>query len=108
LRLVGTSNDTNLHIGKWQEAELAGTEIRFLPLFRLQKITLEAYCLQLNTLRLWRCLASDFMHFHRIEPTLATLRWPGRRPFIHNDIQKQMQSRQNAILWQHSRQGILL
>jgi len=26
LRLVGTSNDTNLHIGKWQEAELAGTK----------------------------------------------------------------------------------
>jgi len=55
LRLVGTSNDTNLHIGKWQEAELAGTEI---ALFRLQRITLEAYCPILNTAALFgRCLA---------------------------------------------------
>lgn len=107
LRLVGTSNDTNLHTGKWQEAELAGTEIRFLPLFRLQKDNFRSLLpttIKYTAALFGRCLASDFMHFHRIEPTLATLRWPGEKTlFIHNDIQKQMQStgNKNAILWQH-------
>jgi glycosyltransferase involved in cell wall biosynthesis len=42
------------------------------------------------------------MHFHRLEPTLASLQWSGDKSlFIHNDIQKQMESTgdKNAILW---------
>jgi glycosyltransferase involved in cell wall biosynthesis len=42
------------------------------------------------------------MHFHRLEPTLATLNWPGEKTlFVHNDIQKQIDStaNKNAILW---------
>jgi glycosyltransferase involved in cell wall biosynthesis len=42
------------------------------------------------------------MHFHRLEPTLAALHWPGDKTlFIHNDIQTQMKSVGNkkAILW---------
>ena len=49
-----------------------------------------------------RCYASDFMHFYRLEPTLATLKWKGEKTlFIQNDIKKQMTSAndKNAILW---------
>jgi glycosyltransferase involved in cell wall biosynthesis len=45
---------------------------------------------------------SDFMHFHRIEPTLATWNWSGDKTlFIHNDIHQQMVSpnAKQAILW---------
>jgi hypothetical protein len=38
-----------------------------------------------------RYFESDFMHFHRIEPTIATRHWLGDKTlFVHNDIQKQM------------------
>ena len=43
------------------------------------------------------------MHFHRLEPTLATLKWSGKKTlFVHNDIQKQIDSsgKKDAILWQ--------
>jgi glycosyltransferase involved in cell wall biosynthesis len=56
-----------------------------------------------TTALLGRNLSSDFMHFHRLEPTLATLKWAGEKTlFIHNDIQKQINStdKKNAILWQ--------
>lgn len=51
---------------------------------------------------LGRCFASDFMHFYRLEPTLAALRWQGDKTlFIQNDVHKQMASAddKNAILW---------
>ena len=51
-----------------------------------------------------RYFESDFMHFHRIEPTIATRHWLGDKTlFVHNDIQKQMNPKasKNAILWQH-------
>jgi glycosyltransferase involved in cell wall biosynthesis len=52
---------------------------------------------------LGRNFASDFMHFHRIEPTVTAFKWSGEKSvFFHNDIQKQMDpiAGNNAILWQ--------
>jgi hypothetical protein len=92
-------------IGKWQEAEFAGRAIRFLPLFTLQNDNVRSRIpttLKYTAALLGRCFASDFMHFHRLEPTLAALPWSGDKTlFIHNDIYKQMKSEgnQNAILW---------
>lgn len=105
VRLVGTGNDTSQPKGKWQEAELAGREIQFMPLFNLQNDNVRSLVpttLKYTAALLGRYFSSDFMHFHRLEPTLATLHWLGEKTlFIHNDIQKQMQSKENAdsILW---------
>lgn len=106
VRLVGTQDDPHLPIGVWQEAELAGRAIHFLPLLTLQNDNfskLVPSTVKYTAALLGRCFASDFMHFHRLEPTLATRYWPGDKTlFIHNDIQKQMDptASKNAILWQ--------
>jgi len=105
VRLVGTGSDSSQPIGKWQEAELAGREIQFLPLLNLQNDNvrnLVPTTLKYTAALLGRCFASDFMHFHRLEPSLAALHWSGDKTlFIHSDIHKQMQSKENtdAILW---------
>ena len=36
IRLVGTGTEPKQPKGKWQEAELAGRKIQFMPLFNLQ------------------------------------------------------------------------
>ena len=107
VRLVGTGTEPTQAIGKWQDAEFAGKEIRFLPLFRLQNDNVRSRVpttLKYTAALLGRYFASDFMHFHRLEPSLAALSWPGDKTFfIHNDIYKQMKSGDNkkAILWRH-------
>jgi len=105
LRLVGTEEDPHLPIGNWREAELTGKAIQFMPLIRLRNDNIRSRVpttLKYTAALLGCCFASDFMHFHRLEPTLATLNWSGDKTlFIHNDIHKQMQSQENAnaILW---------
>jgi glycosyltransferase involved in cell wall biosynthesis len=105
VRLVGTGCDPNQPAGKWQKAEYAGKAIYFLPLFTLHNDNVRSAVpttLKYTVALLGRCYASDFMHFHRLEPTLATLNWQGEKTlFVHNDIQTQMQAAgdQKAILW---------
>ncbi|NMG08959.1 glycosyltransferase family 4 protein [Brasilonema sp. UFV-L1] len=105
VRLVGTCVDSKKPVGEWQQAEFAGREISFLPLLTLQNDNVRSLIpttLKYTAALLGRCFASDFMHFHRIEPTIATLNWQGEKTlFIHNDIQTQMQAKgdKNAILW---------
>lgn len=107
VRLVGISNQPNLPKGKWQKVKLADKEIYFLPLFTLLNDnfrTLVPTTIKYTAALLRQGLASDFMHFHRLEPTLAALNWSGEKTlFVHNDIQKQMQSSdsKNAILWRY-------
>src|SRR5919202_585861 len=105
VRLVGTENDLSQPIGVWRDAEMSGKAIRFMPLFTIQNDnsrklipTSVKYTAALLRLR----LDSDFMHFHRLEPTLATLNWPGEKTlFVHNDISKQIDATgtKDAILW---------
>ncbi|KAB8330925.1 glycosyltransferase family 4 protein [Scytonema tolypothrichoides VB-61278] len=105
VKLVGTNVDPKNPVGEWQQAEFAGREIHFLPLFTLQDDNVRSLIpttLKYTAALLGRCFASDFMHFHRIEPTIAALNWQGEKTlFIHNDIQTQMQARgdKKAILW---------
>jgi glycosyltransferase involved in cell wall biosynthesis len=106
IRLVGTGIGGNQELGRWHEAELEGRSLQFMPLFNVQDDdvrqlvpTSVQYTLALRG----KNLASDFMHFHRLEPTLMTRRWPGHKTlFIHNDIHQQINSPatdKNAILW---------
>jgi glycosyltransferase involved in cell wall biosynthesis len=106
VRLVGTGEDPKQPQGEWYTRELAGRTLRFMPLFLLQddntrKLlpTSVRYTLALRG----KNLASDFMHFHRLESTLVTRGWTGDKIlFIHNDIHQQIKStagQKNAILW---------
>ncbi|HBL13031.1 MAG TPA: glycoside hydrolase [Cyanobacteria bacterium UBA11162] len=106
IRLVGTQNEPSHSLGQWQEAELAGKAIRFMPVLTLQNDN-QKHLIPTTvkyTAALWgRYIASDFMHFHRLEPTLATLNWRGQKTlFIHNDIRQQIQGtgHKDGILWQ--------
>src|SRR5919202_1049194 len=106
VRLVGTGDDNSQPLGIWRDAELAGKAIRFMPLFNVPNDNtrkLVPTSVRYTAALLGRGLASDFMHFHRLEPTLAALNWPGEKTlFVHNDIRKQIDSTGNkdAILWQ--------
>jgi glycosyltransferase involved in cell wall biosynthesis len=105
VRLVGTGDDVNLQVGVWQQAEFAGREIGFLPLFILKNDNVRNLIpttVKYTTALLGKCFASDFMHFHRLEPTFATRNWTGEKTlFIHNDIHTQMRTVEDkkAILW---------
>ena len=106
LRLVGISTDPRQEVGRWHSLELAGRPLQFMPLFcieddNVRKVipTSVRYTLALRG----KELASDFMHFHRLEPSLMTKSWSGHKTlFIHNDIHQQINSpstTKNAILW---------
>lgn len=105
VRLVGTAVNPAEPIGKWQDAELSGREIRFFPLFLLQDDDHRSRIpttVKYTAALLKQRFTSDFMHFHRLEPTLAALNWSGDKTlFIHNDIRQQMEAKGNkqAILW---------
>lgn len=105
VRLVGTGSDRTQTIGKWQEAELAGREIRFFPLFTLENDNFRSLVpttVKYAAALVGHRLESDFMHFHRLEPSLAALKWRGEKTlFIHNDIHTQIKAvgDKNAILW---------
>jgi glycosyltransferase involved in cell wall biosynthesis len=106
LRLVGTGTDPQQQSGCWQAMELEGRPLKFMPLFHVmddnvRKVipTSVRYTLALRN----KTLASDFMHFHRLEPSLMTRHWPGKKTlFIHNDIHQQISNpggAKNSILW---------
>ncbi|MBD2677567.1 MULTISPECIES: glycosyltransferase [Nostoc] len=105
MRLVGTGDEKFQPSQTWQTAEIAGREISFLPLFSLENDNVRSLIpttLKYTAALFGRCLSSDFMHFHRLEPSLAAWNWHGEKTlFIHNDIHTQMQAvgEKKAILW---------
>ncbi len=105
VRLVGTgssSEQTNL---KWQEAEFSGREVHFLPLLTLENDDVRGRIpttVKYSAALLGRKFNSDFMHFHRLEPSLAAIPWRSEKTlFIHNDIRTQIKATgdKKAILW---------
>jgi glycosyltransferase involved in cell wall biosynthesis len=106
IRLVGTGVDPKQALGEWHDGELEGRSLQFMPLFHLHNDNVRKR-IPTSVRYTWalrgKNLASDFMHFHRLEPTLMTRHWPGEKTlFIHNDIHQQINSpsaRKNAILW---------
>ncbi len=106
IRLVGTGADSRQALGQWHDGELEGRSLQFMPLFHLQNDNVRKQ-VPTSVRYTWalrgKNLASDFMHFHRLEPTLMTRHWPGAKTlFIHNDIHQQINSpaaNKNAILW---------
>ncbi len=104
IRLVGTGTP-NCKLGVWEEAEFEGTKLKFMPIIALKDDdvrTLIPTTVKYTTALIGRNFSSDFIHFHRLEPSMMAWKWSGEKTlFIHNDIQKQMDSddSKNAILW---------
>ncbi|MGA7935569.1 MAG: glycosyltransferase family 4 protein [Kovacikia sp.] len=105
IRLVGIEDDPHASIGIWKEAEFEGKRIHFLSLFSVLDDNIRGLIpttIKYTAALLGKDFSSDFVHFHRLEPTLASLKWSGDKTlFIHNDIRKQMTAVENkkAILW---------
>ncbi len=106
IRLVGTGTDPTQPLGQWQERELEGRKVQFMPLFYVKDDNVRQLLptsVRYTLALLGKNLSSDFMHFHRLEPTLATRKWSGEKSlFIHNDIHQQINTpngNKNAILW---------
>ncbi|MBW4516453.1 MAG: glycosyltransferase family 4 protein [Timaviella obliquedivisa GSE-PSE-MK23-08B] len=105
LRFVGTTASSDLAIGKWHVKELEGRELLFMPLLFLENDNIKQRVptsVRYTQALMTRQLDSDFMHFHRIEPTLVTRSWSGEKTlFVHNDIYQQMSSNDDhsAISW---------
>jgi len=107
IRLVGTTDNSTHPIGQWQETELLGRKLIFMPLLNLQDDNVRKLVpttLKYTLALLGRQFKSDFMHFHRLEPTLVSIPWLSDKTlFIHNDIHSQIQlsqSQKDGILWQ--------
>ncbi len=107
VRLVGTTSDRTNPLGKWQDAELEGTPLKFMPLLNLENDDARKpipTTLKYTAALMKQHFVSDFMHFHRLEPSLVAYRWMADKTlFIHNDISQQMVSAsgRNAILWRY-------
>lgn len=105
LQLVGTGDAREMKIGQWHDEMFADKKLRFLPVLDLPQDNVRGripttvkYTAALMSHR----IESDFMHFHRLEPTLAAKGWSGDKTFfVHNDIHQQMAAKdgKNAIMW---------
>ncbi len=106
VRLVGTGTPDSA-LGVWQETEFAGRAIKFMPIIAIEDDNTRTKIpttIRYTAALFGRSLASDFMHFHRLEPTIVTRSWSGHKSFfLHNDIRKQMDpaNGSKAILWQN-------
>lgn len=108
IRLVGTGgNDSAKQIGRWQDVELYGREFQFMPLIQVQNDNVRGVVpttLKYTQALLGRDFSSDFLQFHRIEPTLVSSRLSGTKIFyIHNDIEQAVKgaSKEGGIFWRH-------
>ena len=105
LRLVGTSNDPKTPLGQWQKAQLFDRTFDFMPIVYVANDNIRGRIP--TTLKyamaLWgRKFDSDFLQFHRLEPTALTWGWSGFKIFyIHNDFDRAISgaSREGGIFW---------
>lgn len=104
LRLVGITSDPSMAIGKWHEAHLHGRDFQFMPLLFIEDDNIRhlvpttlRYALALSK----HTISSDFLQFHRMEPTFLVKGWSGRKIlYNHNDIEKQVRQKgKGGILW---------
>ncbi|MGF1540310.1 MAG: glycosyltransferase [Pleurocapsa sp.] len=108
LRIVGTGSDPSIAVGEWHEVELYGRKFLFMPLFHLENDNVRQFIptsVKYTIALLKHRFNSDFLQFHRLEPTMATYGWSGSKIFyIHNDLDqavklKNGQNGKGGILW---------
>ncbi|MEM9164417.1 MAG: glycosyltransferase family 4 protein, partial [Cyanobacteria bacterium P01_F01_bin.4] len=89
----------------WHEAEFSGRKISFFPLFDLPEDNVRQLVptsVRYTLALLKQDLSSDFMLFYRLEPSVAALKWPGRKLlYVANDIYQKVKSseKHRGSLW---------
>ena len=108
LRIVGIGNNSTLTANKWHEIELYGRNLLFMPLFNLENDNVRKLVptsVKYTIALLGRKFDSDFLQFHRLEPTMAALDWSGTKVYyIHNDLDQAVKmtngkNGKGGILW---------
>lgn len=108
LRLVGTATDSSMRLGQWYDVELHRREFQFMPLIKIENDNvrhLVPTTLKYAKALLGRTFQSDFLQFHRLEPTIAARNWSGYKIlYIHNDIYQEVKGdqREGGILWRYA------
>jgi glycosyltransferase involved in cell wall biosynthesis len=108
LRLVGTSTDDSLSLGRWHDVELHNRLFKFMPIIKIENDNvrnLVPTTLKYTAALLGKKFHSDFFQFHRLEPTLAARSWQGYKVlYIHNDISQEVKGnpRGGGILWRYA------
>ncbi|MGF1512195.1 MAG: glycosyltransferase [Elainellaceae cyanobacterium] len=107
VRLVGTGN-RDMPAGKWYCRSLSGRQLMFFPLFNIEDDDVRHVIptsVKYTFALAGKDLASDFMHFHRLEPALVSTAWSGHKAlFIHNDVRREMSASKGngGILWRYA------
>lgn len=107
VRLVGIGSSDVCRIGKWNSIQVMGKEFQFLPLFYVEDDNVRHFVpttLKYALALFLKNYDSDFLHFHRIEPSITTFRWTGIKTlFIHADVKKQIEGdgSSNTMLWRY-------
>jgi len=108
LRIIGTGSNPAIPAGQWQEAELYGRKIQLMSLFHLKDDNVRKLIptsVKYTMALLGRHFNSDFLQFHRLEPTIVTSGWSGNKIFyIHNDLDQAVKmtngkNGRGGILW---------
>ncbi|KAI9132417.1 glycosyltransferase [Acaryochloris sp. CCMEE 5410] len=107
IRLVGITSRKECSIGSWQTILVLNKQIQYLPILYIEDDNIRGLIpttLKFLLALFGKDLNSDFLHFHRIEPSLASFSWHGEKTlFIHADIKKQVngQGGNKTFLWRY-------
>ncbi|MGL5804541.1 MAG: glycosyltransferase, partial [Xenococcaceae cyanobacterium] len=108
LCIVGIGNNSKLSVNKWHEVHLYGRNFLFMPLFNVENDNVRKFIptsVKYTAALLGRQFGSDFLQFHRLEPTMAAFRWSGSKIYyIHNDLDQAVKmtdgkNGKGGILW---------
>lgn len=108
LRIVGIANNSQLSVNKWHQVDLYGRNFLFMPLFNVENDNVRKLIptsVKYTAALLGRQFDSDFLQFHRLEPTMAAFPWSGSKIYyIHNDLDQAVKltdgkNGKGGILW---------
>lgn len=97
LRIVGATAEAGRQF-VWYDREMEGRSIRFMSVYTMPDPTIKpripnALRFTLGLARAGSNLASEYMHFHRIEPSLVASKWLGHKTlFFHVDLMRSLQA----------------
>lgn len=107
IRLVGITSRKECRVASWQTILVFNRQIQYLPLLYVEDDNVRGLIpttLKFLLALFGKRLDSDFLHFHRIEPALASFSWQGEKTlFVHADIKKQVNGQGNnkTFLWRY-------
>lgn len=108
LRLIGTATDASMKLGQWYDVELHGRNFQFMPVIKIENDNIRHLIpttIKYTAALLGKTFQSDFLQFHRLEPTIAAHHWTGYKIlYIHNDIYQEVKGdqREGGILWRYA------